>query len=406
MNCEEVKISIHDFVDELLDPNRQKEIEAHLRLCDNCFGQYKRIRKFYDKLKDIPYTIDPPGNIVEIFSNELLKKSVEDSKELKPKSKLNLKKIKSEQLKQDQSLKNTRGVVRKSMVSQSIYTTRLIKPMQNRFSLDLNKTLLTLLPLVLFGIGYYIYDFTLINTPWKVRTISGSVLVNGKPNASERIDEGESLVTEAMSKAVINVPNTGRIEVGQNSFIILLKAKDGSNRIKILNGGITINNSATIPSLAIEVNNSVVYDRGGTFNIIMDENGDAKVSVEFGFVEIEQKGRSYFVDEGHICELRNSFHPGTPFKIDAPEEIKSAIKKLDYENGGDSTAVEIISKATIADALTLLAMIPRVSEQIRETLFNKISSYYLPPKGVDLEGIKKLDKSMLELWWNEIEWQI
>ena len=78
MNCEEVKISLHDFVDELLDGFIKRDVEAHIRTCDTCFNEYKKIRIFFDKLKDLPYIIEPPEEIVKTFSAQLLNRSLKD----------------------------------------------------------------------------------------------------------------------------------------------------------------------------------------------------------------------------------------------------------------------------------------------------------------------------------------
>lgn len=406
MNCVEIKINLHDFVDELIDDEGKKEIEDHLKTCNSCFAEYKRIRKFFDKLKNIPYTIDPPDTIIEQLSAELLKRAAADIKEEPAKPQINVKKVKREQIKQEKKLKKVRGVVRKSNVTKSIFTTRIASPLPSRFSTSLSKTLWTLLPLVLIAVGYFIYDFTLLNSPWKVRTVTGSVVINGQVSLSERWDEGENLAIDEFSKAVINIPKTGRMEVEPNSFLILLKAKDKSNRIKLLRGSIQIINTSLIPYLAIELNDAVIHDRGGTFSIAIDENSNARVSVEYGYLEIEQKGRIYFLDEGYLCELRSSLHPGTPYRSDASEILKSEVAKFDYENGGDASIEKIISEARESDLLTLLALIPRSAESYRTVLFNKITAYYPPPPGVTLEGIKKLDSEMLERWWFEIEWQI
>lgn len=406
MNCEEIKISLHDFVDELLDENRKKEIEIHLKSCNNCFAEYKRIKKFFDKLKNMPYAVEPPNDIITILSEELLKKAVEDLAEEKPQPKVNIRKLKREQIKQEKILKNARGAIRKSRVTKSIFTTKISAPITSRFSLDPKKTILTLLPLVLIVVGYFVYDFMLINSPWKVRTITGNVIINGQISVSERWDENESLVTDSFSKAVINVPNTARIEVDANSFLILQKAKDKQNRIKLVKGNIRIINSSLMPYLSIEVDHSVIQDRGGTFEISIDDNSIVAIKVDYGYVEIEQKGRTYFIDEGYTCEIRPNYHPGTPYRINAPEELKSEIKKFDYENGGDNSLQQIVALSSESDMLTLLALIERVSESFRSTLFNKISAYFPPPAGVTLEGIVKLDRDMLEKWWFEIEWQI
>lgn len=406
MNCEEVKISLHDFVDELLDDNRKREIEIHLKSCNNCFAEYKRIKKFFDKLKDMPYTIEPPTDVIAMLSDELLKKAVADSVEEKAQPKVNIRKLKREQIKQEKLLKNARGAIRKSHVTKSIFTTRISSPVSTKIGLDLQKTILTLLPLVLIAVGYFIYDFTLLNSPWKVRTIMGNVIINGRVSTTERWEEKESLVTDSYSKAVINVPNTARIEVGENSFLILQKAKDKQNRIKLVKGNLRVINNNLMPYLSIEVDNSVIHDRGGTFEIKIDDNSITSLKVEYGYLEIEQKGRSYFLDEGYICDIHPNSHPGTPYRIDSSNELKNEVKKFDYENGGDNSVQQIISLATESDMLTLLALIERVSESYRSILFNKIAAYYPPPAGVTLEGVVKLDRDMLEKWWFEIEWQI
>ncbi|MDQ7816318.1 MAG: zf-HC2 domain-containing protein [Melioribacteraceae bacterium] len=406
MNCVEIKINLHDFVDELIDDEGKKEIENHLKTCNSCFAEYKRIRKFFDKLKNIPYTIDPPATIIEQLSAELLKRAAADVKEELSKPQINIKKIKREQIKQEKELQKVRGVIRKSNVTRSIFTTKLTRPLPSRYSLSLTKTIWTLLPIVLIAVGYFIYDFMLINSPWKVRTVAGSVAINGQISLSERWDEGENLAIDEFSKVVINIPKTGRLEVEPNSFLILLKAKDKSNRIKLLRGAIQVINTSLMPYLTIELNDAVIHDRGGTFNLLIDDNSNAKVYVEYGYLEIEQKGRTYFLDEGYICELRTSMHPGTPYRADASEILKSEVAKFDYENGGDTSIGKIISNARESDLLTLLALIPRSAESYRSILFNKITAYYPPPPGVTQEGIIKLDRDMLERWWFEIEWQI
>lgn len=406
MNCVEIKINLHDFVDELIDEEGKKEIENHLKTCNSCFAEYKRIRKFFDKLKNIPYTIDPPATIIEQLSAELLKRASAEVKEEQSKPQINLKKIKREQIKQENELKKFRGAIRKSNITRSILTTRITRPLPSRYNLSLSKTIWTLLPLVLIAVGYFIYDFTLLNSPWKVRTVTGSVVINGQTNLSERWDEGENLSVDEYSKVVINIPKTGRMEVEPNSFLILLKAKDKSNRIKLLRGSIQITNTSLIPYLAIELNDAILHDRGGTFSITTDDNSNAKIYVDYGFLEIERKGRTYFLDEGYICELRTSLHPGTPYRADASELLKSEVSKFDYENGGDTSIEKIINEAKESDLLTLLALIPRTTESYRSILFNKITAYYPPPPGVTLEGIIKLDGEMLERWWFEIEWQI
>ena len=213
MNCEEVKISLHDFVDETLDGFMKREVETHLRTCDNCFNEYKKIRNFFDILKNLPYTIEPPKGIVESFSAELLNRSL---KEEMPESPIppvtNLKKLKKEQAKQEKKLRKSRGANRKSMISRTIMVSR-ISPSLPSAGINWNKILLTLLPIVLLAVAYFIYDFQKNNSPWKVITKKGTVVINGVENYSEKIRQGESLLTEDSSRAAVLVPSVGNIDI-------------------------------------------------------------------------------------------------------------------------------------------------------------------------------------------------
>jgi hypothetical protein len=128
--------------------------------------------------------------------------------------------------------------------------------------------------------------------------------------------------------------------------------------------------------------------------------------VEFGFVEIGYKNQSYFVSEGYVCEIKNNYPPGIPYRLNASDTLKNEVEKFDYENGGDDSVQKIISTAHNEDMLTLLALIPNTSQLQRQLLFQVVANHYPPPSGVTRMGIIKADSEMLNKWWEEIEWQI
>lgn len=410
MNCQEVKIYLHDFVDELLDDKTKKEIENHVRNCERCNAEYKKITHFFDLLKDLPYTIEPPNDIIESLSSELLKQSLKetptkiDSSRI-DKSKIKELKIKREQIKQDRKLKILRGPVRKSLISHSI-TSTLSRETAYSKGFQWSKFILTLLPLLIIGIGYFIYDFSQINSPWKIKAAEGNYLINGKLDKTGLWHKNSSLYTKDNSNVVVNVPNTCKLEVQPNTFLILTKAKSNDNRIKLEYGSVKVFNSVLLPHFAIELKNSIIHYKGGSFSVTAKKNNDVKIFVEFGIIEIEQHGKSYFVDEGYVCEIRNNNRVGTPYRINASDSLKAEIEKFDYQQGGDASVDKIIKLSQPNDALTLLSLIPNTSVTYRGILFQKIANYFPPPSNVTYEGIIKLNSKMLESWWHEIEWQL
>ena len=405
MNCEEVKISMHDFIDELLDGLLKRDIETHIRTCDQCFNEYKRIKKFFDKLKNLPYTIEPPKEIIETFSAELLSRSLKDDLPESAQPAVNLRKLKKEQEEQEKQLKKARGAVRKSLVFRTMMISRV------RHSLPFNginwgKVLLILFPLVLIAAGYFIYDFQKNNSPWKVITNQGTIAINGFVNHTGKIAQGESLFTENNSKASIHIPKIGNVEVNENSLIVLKKAKDGDNIIILRQGSINVTNTSNMPDFSIELKNYIVIDRGGEFSISIDEDSNIKIFVRFGFAEINNGEETIYLDEGYICEIRTGVGIGSPYRDDASEQLKEEIKNFDYQNGGEKSLNKIVELATEKDMLTLLALIPNSSQMGRQILFQAITNKFPPPESVTRMGIIKSDSQMLYLWWQEIEWQL
>lgn len=406
MNCEEVKISLHDFVDELSDDFMKREIEVHLRSCNRCFQEYKRLIIFFDRLKELPYTVDPPKEIIELLSTELLKRSMDEKAREAALHLSNIRKIKKEQAAQEKKFKQTRGAVRKSLVSRTIMIPGISRAYPASPKFDLTKTILTLLPLVLIAVGYFIYDFQKFNSPWKVKSIEGKITINGVLNHLGKISQGESLFTNEESKAIIHVPKVGIVEVNENSLVVLEKAKDGDNRITLQHGTIRVANTSDMPDFAVELKNCFVSDRGGEFIVSVDDTAGAKIFVNFGFVEIHSNGEDLFLSEGYNCEIRNGFRIGTPYRVDALDSLKEEVKNFDYKNGGDDSIAKIISYARESDMLTLLALIPHASQLQRQVLFQKITNRFPPPEGVTRMGIIRAEKEMLYLWWQEIEWQL
>ena len=404
MNCEEVKIGLHDFVDELSDDFMKREIEIHLRTCDKCFNEYKKLRNFFDKLKDITSTVEPPEGIIQAFSSKLLERSIKD--DLKEKNVSDPEKIKQEQIHLERSIRESSGALRKSVLSMSLMATGVSKSLPVRSRLNWSKVILIILPFVLLGVAYIVYDLQKNNSPWTIKTAEGRILINGKDDNTKIISEGESLLSSDSSRAEILIPRVGSIVVEQNSIIILKKAKDGDNRIKLEKGSVEIINVSEEPDFAIDLKNSSVIDRGGEFVVSVDEFENAKVLVNFGFTEINYKNESRFLSEKYVCDIMNGAKPGTPYSSDAPDTLIREIKEFDYNNGGDNSIDNIISAARKPDMLTLLAIIPHASQVKREILFQTITNHFPPPENVTRMDILKADKKMLHIWWEEIREQL
>lgn len=397
MNCEEVKINLNDYVDEELDEFTRKEVELHIRHCDLCIKEYKKLMLLFDRLKNLPVTINPPSDLIDKVKEELLKQSGVTQSFTSDKE---TKRIIKERKRQSQLLTKTNPVLRKSKVAKQIARKRLQIDTPKSTKKFIIVTLVTLLIIV----GYIIYDESLKNYPWQVSSLEGKTLIENKNN--NLWFQGEKLKTEEKSKAKISVPAVGVMYVDENSLIELYKGKKGNNQVKVHNGKIRIVNTELIPALKFIINNTEIIDRAGEFILKVDKYQNIDIEVISGFVEINQNGKKYFVDKKNICKISRGIKPGLPVRVDASDSLKNAVSAFNNKNGNDDIVEKIINNAKQNDMLTLLALIPEVKELQRQIIFQIISNYFPPPETITRAGIIRLDEEMLYRWWEEIEWQI
>jgi hypothetical protein len=55
------------------------------------------------------------------------------------------------------------------------------------------------------------------------------------------------------------------------------------------------------------------------------------------------------------------------------------------------------------DTLTLWHLLPRVNEDERVLVYEKMEGFAAPPAGVTRDGVLKLDQNMLEIWRISLE---
>ncbi|MEW6653409.1 MAG: zf-HC2 domain-containing protein [Bacteroidota bacterium] len=402
MICEEVKINLHDYIDEQLDDLTKREVEQHIRNCDLCFKEYKKMIVFFDQLRQLPAIIDPPKNILDSVKTELMSIHgliTHADQQISSKA---ARKIRKEKEKQEKKIRKDGAAVRKSRVTKGIYK----KPYNTSTPAEIKKLLLTVLPLAVIAFAYFLYDFQKYNYPWQVINVTGKPIIGTRTDENDKWKQGELLSTDDKSKAVVHIPKVGTMEIGINTQLLLNKAKDGANKVTLNQGKINVINNEEMPDFSIFVNGFEVINRGGKFEIENIPMLGAKLKAGYAFVEIVHNGSSYLLDENHICKLKKGFRPGTPVNIFSSDSLRASVESFDFEDGGEAAVEKIISLAKEQDMLTLLALIPVVPQLQRQIIFQEISNRFPPPESVTRAGIIRLDTEMLYRWWQEIEWQL
>jgi hypothetical protein len=129
------------------------------------------------------------------------------------------------------------------------------------------------------------------------------------------------------------------------------------------------------------------------------DNGDGELHVTLGYVALEHGDRESLIPAHAKCFTRRGFGPGTPFDDEAPETLRAALKRFDFERGSAAVALpEILQHARAEDAVTLWHLLARTSGQQRAEVFDTLARWHQPPAGITRAGILAGDTAMRQAW--------
>ncbi|HMS40157.1 MAG TPA: FecR domain-containing protein [Pyrinomonadaceae bacterium] len=237
---------------------------------------------------------------------------------------------------------------------------------------------------------------------WNVETLAGMPKIGNSFN-NEKLIVGEFLVTDANSRAKIQVADIGNVEIAPNSRVKLVKTKSTEHRLSLEKGLMKAKIDAPPRLFIVDTPSAVAVDLGCEYTLEVDKNGNSRLQVTTGFVALENGKLSSIVPAGAIALTRKGKGIGTPFAEDSSAELQSALYKFDFQNGGNSALETIIKEANLYDSLTLWHLLSRVPKTERGKVFNALANLVEPSANVTVEGILRLDKKMLDAWWKEVE---
>lgn len=217
-----------------------------------------------------------------------------------------------------------------------------------------------------------------------------------------RLAVGETLVTNATSRAVISVGEIGQVEVEPNSSVRLVRANKTEQRLALDHGQLHATIKAPPRIFFVDTPSAEAVDLGCEYTLKVDEANRTFLHVILGWVMLQRDGRESYVPRDAMCETRPGIGPGTPYFDDASDELRAALAKYDFENGGTDALNVILNEARERDTFTLWHLIQRTDEPTRAIILERMIALVGLPRGVTREGVMRLNKKMLENWKDEL----
>ena len=297
---------------------------------------------------------------------------------------------------------------------EQIADVRPVKQGWNVFNLRWSYQFAAFAAALVFGVAAFLFVRQKLNgnlgPSWDVARLEGAPRIGwhslGEKSGPGKLGIGQTLVTDNSSRASITLEETGRVEVDAGSRLRLVTNGPGHKRLSLERGTIHAVIWAPPGEFVVDTPSAVAVDLGCVYTLHVDDSGAGLLRTTMGWVGFKLNGHESFIPAGAMCQTRPKIGPGTPYMENASESFRDALIKFDF---GSPTPQErhallgiLLADARKNDALTLWHLLSRVSDADRPGVYDRLASLAPPPAGVTREGILRLDRPMLDAWWNSL----
>ena len=228
------------------------------------------------------------------------------------------------------------------------------------------------------------------------RTPLGATRLEGRPRITRA-----GVTTDDSSSARLTL-SIGQLDVEPETDLRLVALGPSQQRFALRRGTISARVNAPPRVFVVETPAAIATDLGCAYVLRVDSLGNGTLHVTLGQVELAGE-HLVIVPAGYVAAIRSGRGPGTPVSVDAPPALVRALDALDAGGAGPAldTALRL---ARPGDARSLWNLIPRVAPADRGRVYDALARLASPPAMVTRAGVVRLDRGMLELWWNYLPW--
>jgi hypothetical protein len=230
---------------------------------------------------------------------------------------------------------------------------------------------------------------------WQVAT------VQGKPSVT-RLAKGQSLSTDANSRARLDMDDIGEVVVEPNTRLSVVTTKPQEQRLALERGTIHATIWAPPGRFFVNTPSSQAVDLGCQYTLNVDNDGVGLVQVSVGWVAFEKDGRESFIPATAACVTRPGKGPGIPYYEDASAALIDAVRRFDVD-ADRAAAGTILAEARQRDAISLWHLLRRVQPGDRARVYDRLAQLITVPASVTREGVVAGDPKMIDALWDTLD---
>lgn len=395
MTHEQIKALLNDYFDEKLSIETNRAIEIHLSECPDCSQYLFSLQDLMKNAEILPRKITPR---VEFWDDIFSAISSIKSENIKQKEEIDS--IEAEKLaKQDVVLqkKNKKRIKAEKLLAKE----KIKATFEEKFNKPFYRY--SLIGIVSLVVLYLLYNSLFTKSEdWQVNKLN---IGNSNPEFYTVLSDDEFAESGSSNRLEVIIPDVGNILLEPNTKIQRLS----SNSFLLLKGEITAIKEGAKEFLNVLVPGANIRDYflGGQYKLSISNSNISKLEVIDGWVSVNQGILESRVLPNHFCEVTADSGMGLPYITSSSDEFISAVNRYCFSNNGsEENLISLLSKANASNAVTLWNLLSRTNLKQREIVMFTIFNLIGQPIDVTDEGLKVLNKPMMQKFLEDIEVKI
>jgi hypothetical protein len=244
--------------------------------------------------------------------------------------------------------------------------------------------------------------------PWAVTAGRGTPVVRDAAGAAVGtgggvLARGGVVETDALSSAVLAVGRIGRAELGPGSRLRRIGDGASEHRLALERGTMHASIAAPPRYFLVQTASALAVDLGCVYTLTADEQGNGRLAVEQGEVELQLGDLTVAVLAGNAASLRNGVGPGLPYPVRASDALRRAVAMYDAAPASDAAVNAVLAAADARSTITLWHLLRRASPSARERVYARLAAIAPPPATVTRERVLRGESGALQRWRTELQ---
>lgn len=243
--------------------------------------------------------------------------------------------------------------------------------------------------------------------PWQLSALNGEARIDGRAaTGAKALAPGSVLETGRGGSASLRAARIGQVVIGENSRFSLVETRSGRHRLRLQQGSLWARVWAPPGALGVSTPIADIIDLGCEFRLKMDADGNGQLTVNSGWVQIDNWQWEILVPQNARVELRGQGRPGTPYDLGASDAFVSALREIDAQGAAaepNGAAVRrLVAASRAQDAITLVSLLRQYPQLGEGPVFDRTAQIMPADAQVTREAFRARGADALNPWWRSL----